>query len=83
MLESTTLKVRLSAEMKGQLARVAEHTRRRQSVLGAEAIADYVTRELAIVDGIERGRQDVRAGRVVSNDEAFQQLQAIIDAAPT
>ena len=46
-----------------------------------EAIAAYVARGLAIVEAIERGRADVKAGRCVSNDEAFRQVDGIIEAA--
>ena len=75
MSENTTLTLRLPVELKAQLLRLAEHTRRRQGALGVEAISAYVARELAIIDGIERGRQDVRAGRYVSNEEAFRQFE--------
>ena len=81
MADSTTLTVRLPTELKAQLARLADHTKRKQSFLGMEAIAAYVARELAIVEAIERGRADVRAGRTVSNDEAFRQVDEIIEAA--
>ncbi len=81
MADSTTLTVRLPTELKAQLAKLADHTKRKQSFLGMEAIAAYVARELAIVEAIERGRADVRAGRYVSNDEAFRQVDEIIEAA--
>ena len=83
MSESTTLTVRLSVETKAQLARLAEHVQRRQGALCVEAITAYVTDQLAIIEAVERGRRDVRAGRVVANDEAFRQLQAVIDATQT
>ena len=81
MAESTTLTVRLPTELKAQLAKLAGHTKRKQSFLGMEAIAAYVARGLAIVEAIERGRADVKAGRYVSNDEAFRQVDEIIETA--
>lgn len=36
---------------------------------------------LAIVTGIERGRVDVRAGRVTPHDEVAAEARAIIEAA--
>lgn len=81
--DSTTLTVRLPLKTKAQLAKLAEHTKRKQSFLGAEAIASYVDRELAIVEAIERGQADVKAGRYVSNDEAFRQVDEVIEAART
>jgi predicted transcriptional regulator len=79
--ESTTLTVRLSGRAKERLAELAARTRRTRSFLAAEAIADYVERELAIIEGIERGRVDVRAGRVTSHDEVIREARVITEAA--
>ncbi len=81
MTDSTTLTVRLTNDLKVQLARLAHHTKRDPSFLGSEAIAAYVARELAVVEAIERGRADARAGRYVSNQEAFRQVDEVIGAA--
>ncbi len=83
MPESTTLTVRLSTETKEQLAELAGRMRRTRSFLAAEAIADYVARELAIIEKIEQGRADVRAGRVVPHEEVAREARAIIEAART
>ena len=76
MSTSTTLTVRLSPELKERLGELAERTRRTRSVLAGEAIADYVDRELAIIEGAQRGLEDVRAGRVVPHEEAVRRLRA-------
>jgi predicted transcriptional regulator len=60
---------------------LAGRTRRTSSFLAAEAIADYVARELAIVEGIEQGRGDIRAGRVVTHAGVSDEARAIIKAA--
>ena len=83
MPDSTTLTVRLSNRTKERLAELAGRTRRTRSFLAAEAIADYVTRELAAVEGIERGQADVRAGRVTPHDDVAREAYAIIEAART
>ena len=67
MADHTTLTVRLTNELEAQLAKLAYYTKREPSFLGSEAVAAYVGRELAIVEAIERGRADVKAGRYVSN----------------
>ena len=41
----------------------------------------YVDRELAIIEGIERGLADVEAGRMVSHEDAMASLRRVIDAA--
>ena len=78
MTSSTTLTVRLPPEVKEGLGKLAARTRRTKSFLAGEAIAGYVARELAITEGIERGLEDVRAGRVVPHDEAMQRVRATI-----
>lgn len=70
--------VRLPEDTKQRLERLAAHTRRSKSFLAGEAIADYVARELDIVEGIERGLADMEAGRVVPHEEAMTQLRATI-----
>jgi predicted transcriptional regulator len=78
---TTTLTVRLPPEVKDQLAELAHRTRRTSSFLAGEAIADYVARELEIVEKINEGLEDVRAGRVVSHELVMDETQAIIEAA--
>jgi predicted transcriptional regulator len=79
MATSTTLTVRLSPEVKKRLSRLAGHTRRTSSYLAGEAIADFVDRELAIVEGIERGLEDMKADRVTPHNDAMQRLRATVE----
>lgn len=80
MADSATLTVRLSSQTKDQLAELANRTRRTRSFLAAEAVTEYVTRELAVVDAIERGRADVRAGRTSLHAEVMDEARAVIRA---
>ncbi len=82
MTVSTTMTIRLDPQLKAKLGRLAEGTRRSRSFLAAEAVETYVDRELAIIDGIERGLGDVEAGRTVSHEDAMASVRcAIKDAA--
>ena len=81
MSDSATLTVRLSAETKDQLGALAELTHRTRSFLAGEAITAFVKRELEIVAGVERGREDQRLGRLVEHDVAMDELDAAIEAA--
>lgn len=72
--------VRLPAEVKDRLDLLAERTRRTRSFLAGEAIAGYVAHELAIIEGIHEGLEDVRAGRVTPHDQVMEEIRAIIDA---
>jgi predicted transcriptional regulator len=78
---SETVTVRLNSETKAKLAELAEHTRRSKSFLAGEAIADYVERELAIVAGIQRGLDDVKAGRTVPHEAAKKRIMETISRA--
>lgn len=81
MASSTTLTVRVAPKLKKQLDRLAVSTKRTKSFLAGEAIADYVDRELEIVEGIKRGLEDMRAGRLIPHDEAMRRIRATIDRA--
>lgn len=81
MAASTTLTVRLTPEVKKQLGRLALRTKRTRSFLAAEAIAAYVAREIDIVEGVKRGLDDMKVGRVVPHGEAMARLEATIAAA--
>ncbi len=81
MSESTTMTVRIPLQVRESLERLAGHTKRSKSFLAGEAIAAYVAQELAIVEGIERGREDVRAGRLIPHDEAMARLRATVERA--
>ena len=81
MSTSTTMTIRLDPQLKAKLGKLAEGTRRSRSFLAAEAVKTYVDRELAIIEGIQRGVADVAAGRTLSHDEAMEAVQRVIDAA--
>ena len=81
MTASTTMTIRVTAETKERLGQLARETRRSRSFLAAEAVDRYLDREQAIIDGITRGRADVAAGHLVTNDAAFAELEAAIAVA--
>ncbi|WP_404405396.1 CopG family ribbon-helix-helix protein [Pelagibacterium halotolerans] len=81
MPETTTLTVRISPETKAKLDRIAELTQRSKSFLAAKALDAYATRELEICEKIQEGIEDVKAGRVVSHEDAMAELYAEIEKA--
>jgi predicted transcriptional regulator len=81
MTTSTTMTIRLDPKLKEKLGRLADGTRRSRSFLAAEAVETYVDRELAVIEGIERGLADVKAGLTVSHDDAMVSLRQVIDTA--
>ncbi|MEI4263180.1 CopG family ribbon-helix-helix protein [Roseovarius sp. D0-M9] len=81
MTNSTTMTIRLDQQLKARLGKLAGETRRSRSFLAAEAVEAYVNRELAILEGIERGIADVEAGRTVSHEDAMTSVRRAIEAA--
>ena len=81
MTTTTTLTIRVSAELKDKLAQLAEDTRRSKSFLAAEAVSAYAESELQIIEGVRRGIRDVETGRVVPHDEAMAEIRGAIEAA--
>ena len=80
-MASTTLSVRLSPELKARLGQLAERTQRTKSFLAGEAIGNYVARELEIIAGIERGLDDMKAGRVVPHEDVMADIDTTIHKA--
>ena len=78
MNESTTLTIRLDSSVKADLEALARHTSRSKSYLAAEAVAGYVSRELAIMEGLERGLADAAAGRLIDHDQAMDEIDRVI-----
>jgi predicted transcriptional regulator len=81
MSDTTTLTVRLPSRVKKRLGRLAAHTKRTRSYLAGEAIADFVEREMAIVESIQEGLDDVKAGRVVAHEQVMSEAASIIEKA--
>ena len=81
MTTSTTMTIRLDPQLKAKLGRLADGTRRSRSFLAAEAMEADVDRELAIIEGIERGLADAKAGRTVSHEDAMASLRRTIEDA--
>jgi predicted transcriptional regulator len=72
-----------SAPFKDRLGALAGRTSRTRSPLVVEAVADCGEFELAIIKKVERGRADVRAGRVVPHEDVSREAREIIEAVRT
>ncbi|MCC6940789.1 MAG: CopG family ribbon-helix-helix protein [Novosphingobium sp.] len=80
-MTSTTMTIRVPLAVQEQLARLSQSTKRSRSYLAGEAVAAYVERELAIIEGIERGLADMKAGRVTPHEEVMARAYEIITEA--
>jgi len=77
-MTSTTMTIRVPLDVSTKLAKLAAGTHRSRSWLAAAAVSTYVDRELAIIDGIQKGLADVEAGRTTSHDEVMEQARQIV-----
>ncbi len=68
MAESAVVTVRLAANVKQRLDKLARATRRSKSFLAAEAIERYVADEAEFLAAVEEGVAQADAGQVVSHD---------------
>lgn len=73
--------IRISTELKEKLERLSDDTRRSKSFLAGEAVGAYVERELAIIEGVKRGLADVEAGRVLTHEDAMNEIYGAIEQA--
>ncbi|WOE74559.1 CopG family ribbon-helix-helix protein [Alterisphingorhabdus coralli] len=80
-MPSTTMTIRVPDELHERLMRLTKATQRSRSWLAADAVARYVDRELAIIEGIEQGIEDTQSGRIIDHDAAMDDLQRIVDEA--
>ena len=76
-----TINVELTDDIGAKLDRLERLTNRHAARLAELAISDYAERELATIEGIERGLADMRGGRTVPHDEAMRRLRATIERA--
>ena len=81
MAETTTITVRISMDAKAAIDRLAQLTKRSRSYLMAEALAQYLPEELDAVEGIQKGLEDLEAGRVIPHDEVMADLDAVVERA--
>ena len=74
-----TLSITVPDGTRDKLDRLARATGRSAPDHAAAAMAGHVERELAIVESIERGLADMRAGRTVSHDDVMIEVDAVIE----
>ena len=83
MNTTTTMTIRLEPGLKAKLDNLASVTRRSKSFLAAEAVANYVERETAIIEGIKQGLTDVQTGRIVPHGQAMEEILQTIKETET
>jgi predicted transcriptional regulator len=80
-MADVTFSVRIPEETKALLEALSKTTQRSKNFLAREAITNFVQSEAEIVEGIQQGIADVRAGRTVAHEDVVKKSRAIIVAA--
>lgn len=80
-MNDTTITVRVSTELRNRLEAIGKATQRSKSFLSKEAIERFVESEEEVLEGIEEGLEDMRAGRTVSHEEAVRRIDEAITRA--
>lgn len=78
MAETTTLTIEISAETEAKLARLEQLSETSRATLAAEALEEFITRELEIVESVLEGIADADAGRVFTQEQVEQETARII-----
>lgn len=78
--ETTTITIRVPVELKEKLTALGKQTRRSNSFLAAEALSGYVESEEDIIRSIEKGLEDIKAGRGIPHEDVMNEMRKMIDA---
>jgi RHH-type rel operon transcriptional repressor/antitoxin RelB len=69
-MNSTTLSIRLEADVKKQMVQLAQSTGRSANFLLNEAVREYLERERWQIADIEQGLRELEAGDIATPEEA-------------
>lgn len=75
----STVTIKLNSELEQKLLRLTNGTCQSRADLATEAVQTYVDHQLKIVEGIERGIEDMKNGHVVPHHEAMDEIDVLID----
>ena len=75
-MDTTTMTIRLSTEMKARLEKLAEQQSRSKSYIANEAIRDFLDFEDIQIAKIERGLAQAAAGKTFSSEEAERRIDS-------
>jgi predicted transcriptional regulator len=74
----TTITLKLGVRTKKRLEKVARGLRQDEAALATGALKAYLDRELDIMAAIQRGLDDVHAGRTTPHVEAMRRIDATL-----
>jgi predicted transcriptional regulator len=78
MTKTVTLSARIDPKVAKKLEKLQAATKRSKSFLVGEALAAYADDELAFLESVEKGRADIRAGRIKTHDEVMANMRRML-----
>lgn len=75
------LNVRLAPETLRKLDAVAAATRRTRSFIANEALEAWINREIELIEDLQTGLDEIRAGKSIPHEKAMRQIDVAIDRA--
>jgi predicted transcriptional regulator len=78
MAKTVTLSARIDPKIAKKLDALQAATKRSKSFLVGEALAAYADDELAFLASVEKGRADIKAGRVKTHEEVMANMRRML-----
>ena len=75
------LNIRIASETLRRLDSIAAATRRSRSFIANEALEAWVNREIELIEDLQSGLAEIKAGRGIPHESAMRQIDASVEAA--
>jgi predicted transcriptional regulator len=81
MAAKPVLNIRLAPETLQRLDAIAAATRRTRSFIANEALEAWINREIELIEDLQVGLEEVKAGKGIPHEQAMHQIDAAVEAA--
>ena len=81
MTAKPILNIRLPPETLRRLDAIAAATRRTRSFIAREALEAWIDREIDLIEDLQIGLEEIKAGRGIPHERAMRQIDAAVEAA--
>lgn len=81
MAAKPILNIRLAPETLRRLDVIAAATRRTRSFIANEALEAWVNREIELIEDLQIGLEEIKAGKGIPHERAMRQIDAAVEAA--
>ena len=81
MAAKPILNIRIAPETLQRLDAIAAATRRTRSFIANEALEAWINREIELIEDLQIGLEEVKAGKGIPHEQAMRQIDAAVEAA--